>query len=174
MGRDQWATAVDRFTAIRFKGVGGIIQTDAEKGFEEVVGDAIEQELEPRVIDYSAALDKAAAENTVPTLIQMMPVPDDITAVIGLVSHHDDRGFAFHVIESTNDGPAEASWTLILNGEKLGQAFLEINQQLPSAVAASVINHEYFMSDILQLQFQVEMFDRGNDACLLVLGGNHH
>jgi hypothetical protein len=47
----------------------------------------------------AAALHKAAPEDAIITLLHLLPVANDITAVIRFIGHHDDDGVSRHGIE---------------------------------------------------------------------------
>ena len=72
------------------------------------IGQAVDDQLEARIIDDAAAFDEAAAEDAVVTLVQGLPVAHHVAAIVGFVGHHDDDGVALHGVEPADDGAAEA------------------------------------------------------------------
>ena len=64
--------------------------------------------LMPRIIDHAAAFHEAGAEYGIPSLVEHLPVADDVAAIVGFVGHHHHHGVARHVIEAARNGAAEA------------------------------------------------------------------
>ncbi len=114
----NWADAVDDFFAVGFEGIGRVVQAVAEKQAHEGVGQTVHEELDRRVVDGAAALHEAAAEDAVVAFVELLPIPDDIAAVVALVGHKDDRCVAVHGVEAEGDGAAEAVGAGILHGVK--------------------------------------------------------
>ena len=138
------------------------------------VDEAVDDQLEPRVVDHAAALDEAAAEHAVVALLELLPVPHHVAAVVALVGHHDDRRVAGHRVEPLGDRASEAVQPLVLHWHKLGNLLALPLQDVPCGVCRAVIDHHDLMRHALELQLHVQMVDRGGDAALLVTGGNHH
>ena len=61
---------------------------------------------------------------------------------------------------------------LILYRPEFRNPRLDFLEQLPRLVRAAVIDHDDFMRDILELEFQVQVFNGGTDAALLVTRRN--
>ncbi len=51
---------------------------------------------------------------------------------------------------------------------------MNLLQQAPRGVCAAIVDDNDLVRNLLQVQFQVEMFDRGGNAALFVPRGNHH
>src|SRR6266403_3816904 len=100
MWRDKGAAPVDYYFAVGFESVCGVIQLDAEKKAQEIVGDPIDEQLNPRIIDDTAALYKTTAKNAVVTLVQLLPIKNHITAIIRFICHHDNNRIPFHHIKT--------------------------------------------------------------------------
>jgi len=82
MRREDGADAVDDGAAVGFEGVGGVVEAVAKEEADEGICRAVQRELEGRVVDDSAMLEEAAAEDAVVAFIECMPVAHDIAAVV--------------------------------------------------------------------------------------------
>src|SRR5258707_557117 len=109
-------TSIDHGLPICFEGIGGVVELDPKEDTQEVIREAIDPQLDRRVIDDAAALDEAAAEDAVPAFVELLPVANDVAAVVRFVGHHDDSGVAPHFLQAPIDGASEARLTQILNG----------------------------------------------------------
>src|SRR6185369_13713128 len=76
--RTQRATSINDFAPIGLERVGRVIELDAEHESEKCIREAIEQQLDSRVIDRGAALDETASKHTVPPRVESLPVAHDI------------------------------------------------------------------------------------------------
>ena len=159
--------------AVGLEGVGGVVEPDAEQEPEEEIGQPVDDQLDPGIINDPAALDEAAAEDAVPALVQLLPVADHVAAVVRFVGHHDHRRHRPCMLSSpqmmARPKPCRpVFWT----GRSSGRRCLQVLQQLPGPVRAAVVHHDDLVGDALQAQLQVEMLDGRADAPLLIAGGN--
>src|ERR1035437_3539692 len=74
MGRQERPAALDDGAAIGLEGIGRVIERDVEADAHEKIRDAIDEELNPRVVDDLATLDEPAAEDAFPALVEQPPV----------------------------------------------------------------------------------------------------
>lgn len=150
MRREDGADAVDDRAAVGFEGVGGVVQAVAKEEADEGIRGAVQSELEGRIVDDSAVLEEAAAEDAVVAFVECMPVAHDIAAVVGFVGHHDDYGIARHGVEPLRDRTPKAVRTGILDraegGDFRGFAF----EDLPSGVCGTVVDHDNFVRNSMQ------------------------
>src|SRR5712671_2015973 len=124
--------------------------------------------------DGDAAFNETASEDAIPTLIQMHPVPNGIAGIIGCVGHHDYHGIALSRIESLNDsGPITAN-AVVPNDAKRRVLAGEFLHDGPRAIQASVVHHDNFMWNPVQLQFQMNILGGLGNARRLVPGWNHN
>ena len=69
MRREQGPAALDDSAAIGLESVGGVVERDVEADADKEIGEAIDPELQARVVDDLAAFDETAAEDAVPSLL---------------------------------------------------------------------------------------------------------
>src|SRR5207249_8884654 len=70
VGRDQRPAAVDDLLAIGLERVGRVVQPDGEQRLDEEVRHAVEEPLDPGIVDHPAALLEPAAEHAIVSLAQ--------------------------------------------------------------------------------------------------------
>jgi hypothetical protein len=75
---------------------------------EERIGHAVDQQFVERIVDDGASSNKAGTECRIPALVEKLPIPDDIPAIIRLVGHHNHHGIAVTVINPVDNGSAKA------------------------------------------------------------------
>jgi len=167
MRREDGADAVDAGAAVGFEGVGGVVEVAGVNG-AELVGGAVQRELEGRVVDDSAVFEEAAAEDAIVAFVECMPVAHDIAAVVGFVRHHDDHGIARHGVEPLRDRTPEAVRTGILDRAEGGDFRGFALEDLPCGVCGTVVHHDNFVWNSMQRKFEVEMLDGGSNAALLI------
>jgi hypothetical protein len=90
-------------------------------------------------------------------------------AIIRLVTHHDDNGITSHMIEPTAHRSAEPMRGPVLHGSQAGNLGLERFEQPPSGIRAAIVNNNDLMRHVVSPKFEIEMFDCGYDAALLIL-----
>ena len=115
MRREDEADAVDDGAAVGFEGVGGVVEAVAKENADDGICGAVQSKLEGRIVDHTAVLEEATAEDAVVAFIEGLPVANDIAAVVGFIGHHDDHGIASHGVEALRDRTPEAVRTGILN-----------------------------------------------------------
>src|SRR5450755_248664 len=108
MRRDERATAFDHFLAIGLKGVGGVVEFDAEKDFEKKICETIQKQFDLWIIDHASAFDEPAAKDAIVALVQSIPVTHDIAAIVGFIGHHNNNRVATHLIETPADRPSKS------------------------------------------------------------------
>src|SRR5262249_17010851 len=116
---------------------------------------------------------KPAAENAIPSLVKSVPIPDNVPAIVRFVGHHHDGGIAFYAVEAVSDRAAETVQTFIFDRHQLWQASLQLGQQFPRVILAAVVHDNDFVGDVVQPQFEMEVFDGRADTPLLVAGRDH-
>src|SRR4051812_37981138 len=57
---------------------------------------------------------------------------------------------------------------IVLDGAEFRQPALQVTQEFPRPIRASIIDHQNFMGNIVDAKFDMEVFDRGTDATFLV------
>ena len=107
VGAEDRADAVDDGLPVGLERVCRVIQSVLEHHPHEGVGQTIHEQLERRVVDRAAALHKPASEYAVVSFVELFPIPHDIAAVVGFISHHDDDRVAGHGIEAACDRTAK-------------------------------------------------------------------
>ena len=147
VGREDGADAVDDRAAVGFEGVGGVVEAVAKEDADEEVCGAVQRELEGRVVDDSAVLEEAAAEDAVVAFVECVPVAHDIAAVVGFVGHHDDHGIARHGVEALGDRTPETVRTRILDRAEGGDFGGFALEDLPSGVGGTVVHHDDFVGN---------------------------
>lgn len=147
MRGEEGAAPLNDLPAVGLEGIGGVIETMLKEDADEGIGHAVEDILHGWVVNSPPATHKSAAEDAVVPLVQLLPVTDDISAVIGLVSHHDDDSITPHLIESLDDGAAETMESDVLDGLEFRHLRRFLLEQLPSSVRGSVIDHDDLMGN---------------------------
>ncbi len=109
MDDNRPASSCDRLESVR-----SVVQFDAEYGFNEAISQTIQAQLEPRIIDDAATFDEATSKHAIKTLIQQLPIADYVSAIIRLVSHHDDYRVPAAMINSPHDGSAKTMLSAVL------------------------------------------------------------
>ena len=172
-GEERLATFNDG-AAVGLECVGGVVKRIAEEHADEEIGDAIEAQFEPRVIDDAAALHEARAENCVPAFVQHIPIADDVAAIVGFIGHHDHGGVAFHLVQTCDDGAAEAVWWAVPDQACFRDTLAERRHNGCGAIGAAVVNDDDFVRDIVEAQLEMKMLDGGLDATLFIACRNYN
>jgi hypothetical protein len=147
---------------------------NSKQQLEKLVGHPVQKQLDPGIIDNTAALCETCSENAIVTLLKDLPVAFYIAAIIGLVSHHNDDGISLHGIQSTDDRTAKAVWPGATDRNKRGDSFLQRAQNLPGRIRASVIDGENLVGHPAQPELDMQMFYRRSDASFLVARWDNH
>ena len=147
MRGEDGADAVDDRAAVGFEGVRGVVEAVAKEDADEEVCGAVERELEGRIVDHSAVLQEATAEDAVVAFIEGLPVANDIAAIIGFVGHHNNHGITGHGVETLGDRTPEAVRTGILDRAEGGDFGGFALEDLPSGVGGTVVHHDDFMGN---------------------------
>ena len=100
---DEGLAAVDNLFAISFESIRRVVEADVKQDLDEMIGQSIEKQLHFGIINRTATAHEAAAKNTVVPLVELLPVPHNVTAIVRFVSHHDHGGIARHMGESVGD-----------------------------------------------------------------------
>ena len=87
-----------------------------EEDADPPVDDAIEDELEPRIVVHRRAADEPRAERAVVSFLDDREVADEIARVVGAVGHHDRDDVALEEIEAGAHGEPEAGWVVRAGG----------------------------------------------------------
>jgi hypothetical protein len=159
MGSNEGTASIDHRFAVRFEGVGRIVQTDIEKELQEFVRQAVQDELCPRVIDRPATFNESTPEDAVPTFIELFPIVYDIPAIVRFVSHHDDGSVPMHLVKAMQHRPPETVFSVILNWKKCRDSVLQVLQDFPGPVAASIVHDDNFVRHAVKTQLDGQMFD---------------
>ena len=101
-GKDR-PHAVNDGLPVGLEGIGRVVEPVVEKDTHEGVRQAVHDEFYGRVINRLPPFDKPASKNAVVSLVEFLPIPEDIFAIIGIVGHHDDNSIAGHGVESSRD-----------------------------------------------------------------------
>src|ERR1051326_6822636 len=164
MRRVEWPAAFDHLTAISLERVGGVIERDAKQQLDKTICAMVHKQFEPRVVNGAATLDKAAAEYAVPPLVKSFPVTHDIAAIVGFISHHDDYGVPFTVVNSPGNSAAKAGQAGVLCRRKLGDGFLQFAKDVPGRVRTAIIHNHDLVRHVMEAQFQMQMFNGRSNA----------
>ena len=168
--RENGAYAIDHGFAVGLEGVSRVVEAMIEEDSHERIGQAVYKEFDRWIVDNSAALHEAAAEDTIIALVELLPVTHHITTIIGFIGHHDDKRIALGGIQAAGDGPPEAVQLFILHRSQHGNPLAHLLENGPSAVLAAIVHHHDFMRHAMQLELQMQMLDRACDASFLVPG----
>jgi len=159
MGRNEGAAPVDHRFSVRFESVGRIVQTDVEKELQEFVSQAVQEKLCPRIIDCPAPFNESASENAVPTIIEFFPIVYDVPAIVRFVGHHNDGCVPMHLLKAILHCPSETVFSVVLNWRKCRDSALQVLQDSPGPVPASVVYHDNFVGHAAKTQLDDQMFD---------------
>lgn len=150
MRREERPAAIDHCFPVSLKGVSKIVQRNVKQETQESIGQSIQVELGPRIIDNAASANEAGPEDCVPTFIQDSKVADKVTTVVRFVGHHHYDRITLHVIKPEGDGVSKSVRAQILDGTQGLHISPGPLQDFPSRVGASVVNHDDFMGNVLQ------------------------
>src|SRR5262249_10126864 len=166
--RDQRPTTIDNFFAISFKRVGRVVEPYAKQHPYEMVRQPIEKQFNFGITNYAATANEAATKHTVITFVQFLPVTHNVTAVVRLVSHHDDNRITGHTVETTVNGATESMLPAVLHWYQAGNLCLKRFERASSCIGAAIVNNNDLMRHIVAPKFEVEMLDRRCDAGLFI------
>ena len=128
----------------------------------------VHEQFHSRIINRAAALDKAAAENAVPALIQQFPVAHGVAGVIGFIRHHDDHRVAGGISQAEGNRAAETVLTLVLQRtQRTGTLVFNCCSTCHVLVSTAVVHHHDLMRDVVQRKLQMQMLQRGRQGLLL-------
>ena len=63
---------------------------------------------------------------------------------------------------------------LVMDRPECGNAFAKTRKLLPHSIGAAIIRRHNLVWNILQSQFEVQVFHCGSNAALLVMGRNYN
>ncbi len=112
MLREERLDRLDHLAAVALEGVGRVVVAVAEEDADEPVGEAVDRELQPRVVVDPGAGHEARAEGAVPALLEQPVVADDVLRVVGGVGHHDHHRVALEQVEAGADRHPEALFVM--------------------------------------------------------------
>jgi hypothetical protein len=64
--------------------------------------------------------------------------------------------------------------SLVLDRPECGNVFAKTQKLVPRSIGAAIIHHHNLVWNILQSQLEVQVFDSGSNAALLVMGRNYN
>src|SRR4051812_17232371 len=108
MRREEGSTPLEHSAPIGLESVGGVVERNSKQSANKEIGQSIQTEFQPGIIDRAAMLHETAAEDAVPPLIQHLPVANHVAAIVRFIGHHDNDCVAPTCIDPLNDGPPEA------------------------------------------------------------------
>ena len=114
MRRKQGLATFNHRAAVRLESIRGVVERNAKQYADERVGQAIQAQLQPGIIDDPTAFHKARAEHGVPALVERDPIAHYVAAIVRFIGHHDDHRITVHLLQSANDGAAETVGGFIL------------------------------------------------------------
>lgn len=82
MRGEDGADPVDDFAAVSFEGVRGVVEAVAEEYSDEEVCNAVEGELEGRVVDHASVFQEPTAKDAVVPFVELFPIANDIATVV--------------------------------------------------------------------------------------------
>ena len=141
-----------------------------EEAAYEGVGQTIHEEFDGRVVDGATAFHEAAAEDAVVAFVELLPVADDVAAVVRFVGHHNYGGVTFHRLKTAGDRTSKAVLFFVLYRSQFRKLIFLLLKYLPSAVGGAVVDDDDFVRDAAEVQLEVQMLDSGCDAAFLVAG----
>src|SRR5205085_7783768 len=142
MRRDQRLAALDYVAAVSFEGVGRVVQPDPEHDLQEKIREPVQEQFELRIIDHAPSSDEAAAKDTVVAFVQLVPVANDVPAIVRFVGHHDDNRVAFHGGQAPDNGASKSMRPGILDRRQNRKPRLKLRKSRPGAVGASVVDDD--------------------------------
>ena len=153
-------------------GAAGIGDVFGRELVADPVGDSAGGDADEGVA-FAAVLDARAAD-AVPAFVQHLPVADDVAAIVGFVRHDDHHGISRRGVDSLDDRTSEPVQSFVLDGPKFRVRGAELFENGPRLVGAAVIDHDYFMGNIVQTQFEVKMLDGRGDTPFFIPRGHDH
>jgi hypothetical protein len=165
---------LDHLAPVGLEGVGGVVVAVAEEEADELVGEAVEDVLEARVVVDAGAGHEAGAEGAVPALFQQPVVADEVVGIVGGVGHHDRDGVPLEDVESGPDRVAEAAFEVGTVDADARVALADRGDDGFGRVFRVVVDDDHLVVDRFAFQRRDHSFDGPPDRALLVLGRNHH
>src|SRR5205807_3181087 len=107
MRRDERLAAFNDFTPIRLERVGGVIESNREERLQKKICGPVEGQLQLWVVNDPSAFQKTTAEDTIPALVELLPIPYHVAAIVGFVRHHNDYPVALDAIQPVGHSAAE-------------------------------------------------------------------
>ena len=172
VGGDERAAAFDDVAAVGLEGVGGVVEAVAEEDADEEIGEAVDEEFDAWVVEDFTAADEAAAEGAFVALVEQMPVAHGVSGGVRGVGHHDDNGVTAHVIQTVNNGAAEAVRAGILDGGERGDFGTEGLEDGPRGVFGGIIDDNEFVREAGARECGVDGAERGRQGGFFVTGGD--
>ena len=105
--REQRINRLDHLTPVGLEGIRRVVVTVQEDRPDEEVGEAVDEELQPRVVAGPPARHEARAERAVPALLEDGVVAAEVLRVVGAVGHEDRHGVAGELVEPGTHGQPE-------------------------------------------------------------------
>ena len=69
MRREHRHAALDHGAPIRLEGIRGVVERNAKKHPDKQISESVQPQLDPGIINYATAFQKAGAENSIPSLV---------------------------------------------------------------------------------------------------------
>ena len=107
--REQRLDGLDDVSAVGLERVRRVVVAMAEEGPDEPVGEAVEDELRPRIIDHPRAANESRAERAVIPLLEQAVVRHEVGRIVGAVRHHHGHRAPLEEGEPRADGEPEAA-----------------------------------------------------------------
>src|SRR5262249_28879936 len=99
----------------------------------------------------------ARTKDSIPTFVEQLPIPNNVTAVVGLIGHHNDYRITRHLLEASNNSPSKAVKPEILHRVKCRYSMSQLCKHLPGSICTSVIDHNNLMWNIVQAKLYKQM-----------------
>src|SRR5262249_522134 len=117
-----------------------IVVLNSEEELQKLVRNSVQKEFEPWVICNCSARDETAPENAVISFLEYVPVTNDITNIVRFLTHHDTHAIPMRATQAPDDCSPESMRPGILRRRQIGDAELQLLQDLPGVVGASIVH----------------------------------
>jgi hypothetical protein len=174
MGRNEGLHRVDHRAPVTLKGVGNVIELEAEQELNKPVGNPVDQEFMQRIVNYFASTREPGAKDTLIAFFEFAEVTDEVLRIVRRIRHEDGHGIPSTVLDSGAHGHTEAMPAIVVNQHYIGVVQADSTHQSRSIVRASVINYHDFTGDSVLSESHQQALDCIRDATGFISSGNYY
>jgi hypothetical protein len=106
---EQGLDGLDHLPPVGLERVGGVVVVVAEERPDPPVDQAVEDQLDPRVVGHPVAAGEAGPEGAVKAVLEHPVIRDEIGGVIGAVGHHDRHRVSAEAVQAGPHREPEAA-----------------------------------------------------------------